>query len=277
MFIGGGNMASALAAGLLAGGSPARSVALVEPFQAQRTALATRLPGVQVAATPSEALLRAAGIVVLAVKPQQMREACESIAPWVAKVPVVLSIAAGTRIEQIVAWLGGASNVARAMPNTPAMVGAGITGVFASEGVAEKGRDAIAKVLSAAGEIVWCPSEERLDAVTGVSGSGPAYVFYCLEALEAAARDVGFAPGDARKLAYATFDGAIRLARASDADPATLRAQVTSKGGTTERGVAVLVTREVKQAFLEAVRAATQRARELGEVNADASARRERS
>jgi pyrroline-5-carboxylate reductase len=201
---------------------------------------------------------------VLAVKPQQMREACIALGPRIHSVRAVLSIAAGTRIADISRWLGGYHRIVRAMPNTPALVGAGITGLHASPTVDARGRELADAVARAAGEVLWCNEEAMLDAVTGVSGSGPAYVVYFLEGLEQAARDLGFAPADARRLAYATFDGAVKLARASDADPATLRAQVTSKGGTTERGLATLEEARVKDAIIGAARAATARATELG-------------
>jgi pyrroline-5-carboxylate reductase len=151
------------------------------------------------------------------------------------------------------------------MPNTPSLVGAGITGIFAPPSVDTAARAAADVVLAAAGEVVWCDEEAMLDAVTGVSASGPAYVFYFIEALERAANELGFSPEHSRTLAYATFEGAVKLARASDVDVRTLRAQVTSKGGTTERGVAALEDARVGQAIIRAAKAATARARELGE------------
>ena len=152
------------------------------------------------------------------------------------------------------------------MPNTPALVGKGISGVYAGPEVDAAGRALAAGVLEAAGEVIWVASERMLDAVTGVSGSGPAYVFYFLEACEEAAVKLGFAPAEARRLAYATFAGAIALAQGSDAPPATLRAQVTSKGGTTERAVAVMEAGAVKTTIIAAVAAAAERAQELGDA-----------
>jgi pyrroline-5-carboxylate reductase len=233
-FIGGGNMASAIAGGLIARGRPARAV-------------------------------EGAAIVVLAVKPQQMREACTALAPHVANVPVVLSIAAGTRTRDIARWLGGYDRIVRAMPDTPSLVGAGIAGVWSAPSVKAADRAAATAILEACGGVVPVAREEALDAVTGVSASGVAYVFYFLEALEAAARAHGFDAKDARTLAYATFDGAVKLALASDEDPATLRARVTSKGGTTERGIAALDKAKVRDAIAAAVDAATKRAAEMGE------------
>jgi pyrroline-5-carboxylate reductase len=156
------------------------------------------------------------------------------------------------------------------MPNTPALVGAGITGVYAPAGVDEAGRALAVRTLEAVGEVVWVEREELLDAVTGISASGAAYVFYFLEGLEDAARALGFDDAHARKLAYETFAGAIELAQSSDLPPATLRAQVTSKGGTTERAISVLERHAVKDTFVAAVKAAAERARELGDEQASA-------
>jgi len=263
-FIGAGNMATAIAGGLIGRGRRPGEIAFVDPVAEQRAKLAAQYPGARTFAAPGADAVAGATIVVLAVKPQQMREACTALAPHVARVPVVLSIAAGTRSRDIARWLGGYARIVRAMPNTPAMVGAGISGVYAGPDVDVAGRAAATAVLEAAGEVLWCAREEALDAVTGVSASGPAYVFYFLEALEQAALELGFAEADARRLAYATFAGSVKLAQASSLDPATLRAQVTSKGGTTERGVATLDAGSVRQTFIDAVKAAAARAQELG-------------
>ena len=265
-FIGGGNMASAIAGGLVARGRAAREIAFVEPVEAQRARLEAAFAGARTHASAGAAAVDGTSIVVLAVKPQQMREACEALAPHVAKVPVVLSIAAGTRTRDIARWLGGYARIVRAMPDTPSLVGAGIAGLWASPGVDAAGRASASAILEACGAVVPVAREEDLDAVTGISASGVAYVFYFLEALEAAARGHGFSPADARKLAYATFDGAVKLALASDEDPATLRARVTSKGGTTERGIAALEDGRVRDAIRNAVDAATRRATEMGEI-----------
>ena len=274
-FIGGGNMATALIGGMVANGRAVSDFVVVEPHEAQRTRLAERFRGIELHARAAEVSLRGVKLLILAVKPQQMREACAALATDVDGVAAVLSIAAGTRIRDISRWLGGYSRIIRAMPNTPALIGAGITGLHAPSTVDAVSRDAATSVLAAAGEVLWCDEEAMLDAVTGVSASGPAYVFYCLEALEQAAKDLGFSPTDSRRLAYATFDGAVKLARASDADPKTLRAQVTSKGGTTERGVAALEQGGVREAIINAAKAATLRATELGDSLAGETARRE--
>jgi pyrroline-5-carboxylate reductase len=209
--------------------------------------------------------LAGSDIVVFAVKPQQMREAAQALAASIAAVPVVLSIAAGIRTGDLARWLGGYRRIVRAMPNTPALIGRGISGAYADPAVDETHREKAEQVLRAAGEVVWCASEDALDAVTGLSGSGPAYVFYLLEALERAGVDQGLDPATARQLAYATFAGAVALAQHSGEEPATLRANVTSKGGTTERGLAVLSARAVDEALRAAVAAATARAKALGD------------
>ena len=265
-FIGGGNMASAIAGGLVARGRPASGIAIVDPVDAQRAKLEAALPGVRTCASVTAAAIAGTSIVVLAVKPQQMREACAALAPHVAAVPVVLSIAAGSRSADISRWLGGYARIVRAMPDTPSLVGAGIAGLWSSPSVDASGRASATAILEACGEVVPVGREEALDAVTGISASGVAYVFYFIEALEAAARAHGFDAGDARRLAYATFDGAVKLAASSDEDCATLRARVTSKGGTTERGIAALEAARVRDAIAAAVDAATRRATEMGEL-----------
>jgi pyrroline-5-carboxylate reductase len=267
-FIGGGNMATALIGGLLVRGRPAADFRVVEPLAPQRLKLGGRFPGLGLHAESDSAAISGAALVVMAVKPQQMRAAAHALAPQLRAAPrtVVLSIAAGIRIADLARWLGGHARLVRAIPNTPALVGKGISGVYASEGVDAAGRDACAGLLAAVGDVLWVADEAMLDAVTGVSGSGPAYVFYFLEAVEEAARTLGFAPDDARRLAYATFDGAIALAKSSPHNPSELRAQVTSKGGTTERAIAAMEDAAVKVKIVAAVRAAAQRASELGDA-----------
>jgi pyrroline-5-carboxylate reductase len=265
-FVGGGNMASALVGAMIAQGGVAADFSIIEPGDAQRARLAARFPGVTLHDRATREAFGGATLVVLAVKPQHMREACGGLAPFVRDVPAVLSIAAGTRCADIARWLGGYDRIVRAMPNTPALVAAGISGVYAPASVGAAGRSAAADVLEAAGEVVWCEDESTLDAITGISGSGPAYVFYFLEHLERAARELGLPAIDAERLAYRTFVGAMRLAEDAVEDAATLRAQVTSKGGTTERAIATLDEAGVGEAFVRAVKAAALRARELGEA-----------
>ncbi|MEP7327634.1 MAG: pyrroline-5-carboxylate reductase [Betaproteobacteria bacterium] len=264
-FIGGGNMASALIGGLVNDGVDARGFRVVEPMAEQHDRLAARFPGIGIFADVTRGAIDGAELVVLAVKPQQMRDAAMALAPFVVDVPVVMSIAAGTRITDLTQWLGGYSRIVRAMPNTPALVGAGVSGIFAPPEVSAASRELARRVLEAAGAVVAVDAEAMLDAVTGISGSGPAYVFYFLEALEQAARELGFSAADARTLSYGTFAGAIKLAQASDLEPGILRAQVTSKGGTTERALATLESGHVKTLVIAAAKAAAERAREMGE------------
>jgi len=204
-----------------------------------------------------------ADVVVFAVKPQQMQEAAAEVATHAGD-SLFISIAAGIRLEDLARWLGGRTRLVRAMPNTPALVHAGITGLYAPESLAEADRAAAERLLAAVGATLWFEREGDLDVVTAVSGSGPAYVFYAIEALEQAARELGLAEGASRSLALWTFVGATKLAIERGEEPAALRAQVTSKGGTTEAAVRVLDEREVKEAFVAAVRAACERSQAMG-------------
>ncbi len=267
-FIGGGNMATALIGGMLARGATASDFRVVEPFADARERLGARYSGIALYGECTREAIAGTALVVLAVKPQQMREASRALAPHLAPAtaPVVLSIAAGIRLRDLARWLSGHERLVRAIPNTPALIGKGISGAFAAASVDAAGRALVSSVLAAAGEQIWVDDEATLDAVTAVSGSGPAYVFYFLEALEAAARDLGLAPAEARKLAYATFAGAVALGEASPAEPAALRAQVTSKGGTTERAIATMEAGAVKAIIVAAVKAAALRAAEMGDA-----------
>jgi pyrroline-5-carboxylate reductase len=265
VFIGGGNMATALIGGRIAAGAKAGDFGVVEPLSSQRDALRARFSGIHVSAKAAAEVIAGASVVVFAVKPQHMPAAARALAPHVDHVPVVLTIAAGIRTSDLSRWLGGYRRIVRAMPNTPALVGAGVSGIYAAPDVDIKAREAAAAILRAGGEIIWCEDEAALDGVTGVSGSGPAYVFYFLEALEQAARELGFSAADARQLSYATFSGAMALARQSEAEPAVLRAQVTSKGGTTERALGTLEANGVKASVVAAVKDAAKRAQELGD------------
>ena len=264
--MGGGNMATALIGGLISGGADAREFRVVEPIRAQQDKLAGLFPGIGFFAEVSAAAVDGAQIVVLAVKPQQLRVVARALARLVADVPVVMTIAAGVRLADVSRWMGGYPRLVRAMPNTPALIREGISGAFALPDAGARGRKLAQRVLEAVGEVLWVIREDMLDAVTGVSGSGPAYVLYFLEGLEQAAQELGFTKADARTLAYATFAGTVKLARGSEQEPAVLRAQVTSKGGTTEAAVALLEANAVKARFVAAVKAAAVRAKELGDA-----------
>jgi len=263
LFIGGGNMAAAIIGGLIAKGRPASTLQAVDVLPEALSRLEKQF-GIRTSAD-GKAAAAIADCIVLAVKPQQMREVATALAPAL-RGQLVISIAAGIRGADLSRWLGPAAQVVRAMPNTPALVTAGITGLYAMPGVSSARRQDAESILAAVGATFWVDSEKDLDAVTAVSGSGPAYVFYFIEALEQAGRELGLSPEIARQSALATFAGAVKLATAGDADPATLRARVTSKGGTTERAINVLDDAAVKAAFIRAVRAAAERAAEMGDA-----------
>jgi pyrroline-5-carboxylate reductase len=260
-FVGGGNMASAILGGLIASGHPAQRIVVVEPYAAQADVVRERF-GVRVEAAGGVALA-GSDVVVWAVKPQVFAEAAVPCAPHVGGA-LHLSVMAGIRSESI-AHATGSERVVRAMPNTPALIGEGIAGLFARAAVTAADRAAIETVLAPTGETLWVAQEADLDAVTALSGSGPAYVFFFLEAMMQAAADMGLGAEQGRRLAQATFKGATSLARASDEAPETLRARVTSKGGTTYAAITAMEAAGVKPAIVQALRAAQARARELGD------------
>jgi pyrroline-5-carboxylate reductase len=262
-FIGGGNMARAIIGGLIAKGTRAADIMVVELDAVARLKLVSEF-GVATVDKPGAELSRTATLI-FAVKPQQMREAAMAAAPHLTD-PLIITIAAGIRIESLSRWLGGLERLVRAMPNTPALVHAGITGLYAPSVVGTADRQAAEDLMGAVGAALWFENESDLDAVTAVSGSGPAYVFYAMESLEKAARELGLPEGASRSLALWTFVGAAKLAIERGEDPAVLRAQVTSKGGTTERALEVLEEARVKDHFVKAVSAACERSRELGEA-----------
>ncbi|QJR13350.1 pyrroline-5-carboxylate reductase [Usitatibacter palustris] len=261
-FIGGGNMATAILGGLMAKGFRGADAVVAEIDAAARARLASEL-GVSTVEAPGAEMARV-DVIVLAVKPQNMREVAKSLAPHLSK-QLVVSIAAGIRIADLTRWLGGHSRIVRAMPNTPALVQAGITGLYATDAVTLSDREKVNELLAAIGATVWLDSEGDIDIVTAISGSGPAYVFYVMEALEAAAKDLGLAPDKARTLALWTFAGGAKLAAERGLDPAVLRAQVTSKGGTTQAAISVLDAAQVKAMFVAAIKAAHTRSQQLGD------------
>ncbi|WP_028456010.1 pyrroline-5-carboxylate reductase [Chitinilyticum litopenaei] len=260
-FIGGGNMAVAILGGLVQRGYRGQDVLVIEPDQAKREELQASW---QVHTAEPGAPLPASEVIVLAVKPQQLRQVATAIANQVGNA-LVISIAAGIKLDALSRWLGGHGRLVRVMPNTPALVQAGISGALAADSTSNADRQLAEDILSAVGEVVWVEKESELDGVTAISGSGPAYVFYFMEALQAAARAQGFAPETARKLAYQTFAGAVKLALESPDDADTLRQKVTSKGGTTERAINALETSQVRATIIAAASAAAARSRELGE------------
>ncbi len=260
-FIGGGNMASAIIGGLVASGRPAASIMVVEPFEAQRAKLAADF-GVRTFAA-SDAALADAALVVWAVKPQLFTQAAAPCAAHVSGA-LQLSVMAGIRSDAITRATGS-ERVVRAMPNTPALIGQGMTGMFACNAVSAAERAQVEAVLAPTGQLLWVLREQDLDAVTALSGSGPAYVFYFIESMVQAALDMGLTEAQGKQLALATFAGSTALAQASSDPPALLRERVTSKGGTTHAAITALDAGGVKAAFVTAMRAAEQRARELGD------------
>jgi len=262
-FLGGGNMATALIGGLKKQGFSAAGIQVVEPIDEARERL-TDIYGVRCSATADVAALNCE-VLVLSVKPQIMREA---LAPMVGHLSgqLVISIAAGLRLTDIGRWLGGHHRLVRTMPNTPALIGAGVTGLYADPSVDREGREIAEKILGAVGTTLWLDEEAQMDAVTAVSGSGPAYVFYFIEALENAAKALGFADAAARKLAVETFVGAARLAEASPDPVSVLRERVTSKGGTTEAALKSFDADGIAGLVLRGVMAADARGRELGDI-----------
>jgi pyrroline-5-carboxylate reductase len=261
VFIGGGNMASAIIGGLLKAGRAADSVLVVDPGDTQRDKLQADF-GVHTLAAADVSLARAA-LVVWAVKPQYFQAAAAPCAPFVSNA-LQLSVMAGIPSGAI-ARASGSPRVVRAMPNTPALIGQGIAGLYAREGVTAAEKAAVEAVLAPTGRTLWVAREDDLDAVTALSGSGPAYVFYFVEAMMQAATEMGLSAEQGKQLALATFAGATSLAQASTEPPELLRERVTSKGGTTYAALTSLEASGVKAAFVKALKAAQTRAHELGE------------
>ncbi|HRY89938.1 MAG TPA: pyrroline-5-carboxylate reductase [Rubrivivax sp.] len=262
LFLGGGNMATALIGGLLRSGRPAAAVTVVEPLAEQRARLEQQF-GVRTLAA-ADASLAGAAQVVWAVKPQVFPEAAAACGRQLAQA-LHLSVMAGIRCGAIAAATG-AQRIVRSMPNTPALIGRGIAGLYATPAVSAAERAQVEALLAPAGATLWVAQEADLDAVTALSGSGPAYVFYFIEAMLQAAQDMGLSADQGRALALATFAGATELARQSDEPVALLRERVTSKGGTTHAALSSLQADGVREAFVRAIRAAQRRAHELGEA-----------
>jgi len=265
-FLGGGNMATALIGGLRKQHYSAAAMQVVEPIEALRDNL-TETFGVRCCAEIDKSAM-SCEILVLAVKPQQARNALAPVAGAFREQltsQLVVSIAAGVRLADMSRWLGGYHQLVRCMPNTPAVIGAGITGLYADPAVDHEGRETAEKILRAVGNTLWVADEAQMDAVTAVSGSGPAYVFYFIEALQQAAQTLGFNPSAARVLAIETFVGAAKLAEQTPENVSVLRERVTSKGGTTEAALNSFAASGIHEAILRGVKAAAERGRELGD------------
>jgi pyrroline-5-carboxylate reductase len=260
-FIGGGNMARALIGGMVQKGFDATAISVVETDADKRQQLQNEF-GVE--ATEQLPSVGKADVIVLAVKPQQLRDLSIFLGSLLQQ-QLIISIAAGIRCEDLARWLGGYEAIVRVMPNTPAQVQQGVSALYATTAVTEVQRRQAESILRAVGQTLWLDEESRMDAVTAISGSGPAYVFYFMEALQQAAIELGFNAEEARMLTLQTFVGASALATGSSESPAVLRAQVTSKGGTTEQALLSMDNAAVKSAIVKAAHAAASRSKELGD------------
>lgn len=262
-FLGGGNMANALIGGMLKQGFVAADIHVIDPGAEARAKL-TEAYAVNCYASAADAPAEP-DVLLLAVKPQQMKDA---VAPLVGRLgnAVVVSIAAGLDMAALSRWLGGHRKIVRCMPNTPALIGAGITGLCALPEVSASERDAAERVLRAVGTTVWIADEAQMDGVTALSGSGPAYVFLFIEAMQQAAADLGFTPEQGRQLAIETVQGAAALAAQSSEPASVLRERVTSKGGTTEAALNTMADMGVKAGIVAGVKAAQARGQELGKL-----------
>jgi pyrroline-5-carboxylate reductase len=261
-FIGGGNMSFALIGGLLQQGYSPAQIRVVEINAERREKIKHEFDVEAVAELAAG--LSGSDVILLAIKPQQLSAVARELAALL-KNHLIISIAAGIRATDISRWMSGYARVVRAMPNTPALIRAAVTGLYALDGVSAEDKRNAETILGAVGSVLWCDREELLDAVTAVSGSGPAYVFYFIEAVQKAGQELGLDASQARQLSLETFAGAARLAIQSDEHVASLRARVTSQGGTTERAIQALENDNVKHAIVHAIHVANQRSRELGD------------
>ncbi len=265
-FIGGGNMANALVNGLIRKGCPLSHIHIVEVLDAIREQWRKR--GVSTSAHVDD-LLAEHEVWVFAVKPQQMREVVLSVKPFLGADTLIISIAAGISMGSLSGWLGSESKpcqrVVRCMPNTPALVSAGVTGMAAPQGLPQEDRQTAERLLSAVGEVVWVHDDAAIDAVTALSGSGPAYVFLFIESLIAGGEALGLTAAQSRQLALSTLSGATKLAGESVETPAVLRERVTSKGGTTAAALDVFRAKQFEDIVKSAMQAASRRAAELSD------------
>ena len=269
-FVGGGNMAASLIGGLIAQGYPADRITVCDPIAETRQQLAAQF---DVATTDdNRAAASRAETLVLAVKPQIMAAVARELAPALTHRPLLISIAAGIPLAALATWLGSELPLVRCMPNTPALVRAGATGLYGSAQVGAEQRQIAEQILAAVGTTTWVAEEAQIDAVTALSGSGPAYFFLVMEILMTVGRELGLPPDTARALTLQTALGAAQMAQGSDLDVGELRRRVTSPGGTTAAAIEVLQAGGLAELFAAALRAADQRAREMGATAQEASA-----
>lgn len=254
-------MSTALITGLKNQSFDPQRIQVIDPDEAKRVFLSNTL-GVNVSTNLKDIVQN--DVIVFAVKPQQLKSVALELAP-VLKQQLIISIAAGVRLSDLSRWLNHYPKIIRAMPNTPAQIQLGVTGLYAMPLVSKIENETATQILSAVGSTLWVEKETELDAVTAISGSGPAYVFYLIEALQEAAKSLGLTEEQAKLLSIATFKGASQLAEVSSASIQTLREQVTSKGGTTEQGLLSLETSKVKEAIILAAQQAEKRAKILGD------------
>ncbi|MDO8925890.1 MAG: pyrroline-5-carboxylate reductase [Sideroxyarcus sp.] len=260
-FIGGGNMAKALISGLIKRGYSPSKMHVVEVSKDRCAELHNEF-AVRASTDMAQAVAHSE-VVILSVKPQQLQEVALQLAPSLED-RLVISIAAGIRTQDIARWVGS-QNIVRCMPNTPALIRSGVTALYATPVVRPEQCHRAEAILSAVGSTFWLDDEERLDAVTAISGSGPAYVFYFIEAMQQAAYELGVEESQARQMVLDTFLGATKLAENSSDEVATLRARVTSKNGTTERALLSMDANRVKQDIVDAIHAAAKRSKEMGD------------
>ena len=264
-FIGGGNMAASLIGGLVANGTPPRTIRVSDPDTPKLDDLRERF-GVDTE-SDNGAVVSHCATVVLAVKPQIMRPVVEALAPALgAHGPLLVSIAAGVREADMNRWAGGDMAIVRTMPNTPALVGCGATALYANEKVTPAQRERAGAILRAVGITIWVDDEAQLDAVTALSGSGPAYYFLLMEIMQATGEAMGLDADAARRLTLQTALGAARIANESEDPPAVLRERVTSPGGTTERALVTMRDGGIEKVVADGIRGARQRSIELGDA-----------
>lgn len=266
LFLGGGAMASALIGGILRDPNQNNALFVVDPDSSRCAALTNAFPGIRCFPKVSSELMANVDLLIFAVKPQQMYVVTQQVQPYITQIPVALSIAAGVRTDTITRWLHGFPRLVRAMPNTPSLVGAGISAVYATADVDDTARQMVNNLLAHVGDVIWLDKEAKIDAMTAISGSGPAYVFYFLESLQDAAVTLGMSAEQARFIALSLVNGSLKLAQFDNRAFTQLRADITSKGGTTEHALNVFDAAGVKKVIGEAITAALARAVELGNV-----------
>ncbi|NOY66508.1 MAG: pyrroline-5-carboxylate reductase [Gammaproteobacteria bacterium] len=264
-FIGGGNMAGSLIGGLIADGWPTDKIRVSDPDNTRREHLSSHF-SIQTSDDNID-ILNSSDVLVLAVKPQVMAKITQALASSIQQTkPLIISIAAGINLTDLSRWLGDYKNLIRTMPNTPAMVQSGATALFADKSVDQSDRDLAETIMRAVGLTLWVDTEDQIDAVTAVSGSGPAYFFYIMEAMEKAGVDMGLSAKNARLLTIQTAFGAAKMALESKDSPGQLRQKVTSPGGTTERALSIMEDKQLQQIFNEALNGARQRSHELARI-----------